>query len=137
MLVGEKGTRKGTSQNFFEWCLCMAQYDSLPIYKKAFDLCLYFEKIVKNFSRYNKYTLGSDLRNKSREICVCIAKANSLVDKREVLKELVVLVEELKMIVRLCKEAKVFHNFNSYIYSTGLIVDLAKQANGWSNSVQN
>jgi len=69
----------------------MAQYDSLPIYKKAFDLCLYFEKIVKNFSRYNKYTLGTDLRNKSREICVCIAKANSLVDKRVVLRKLVVL----------------------------------------------
>jgi len=127
---------KGRVANFFEWCFIMAQYDSLPIYKKAFDLALYFEKIVKNFSRYNKYTLGSDLRNKSREICVCIANANSLVDKREVLRELVVLVEELKMIVRLCKEAKVFHNFNSYIYSTGLIVDLAKQANGWNNSVQ-
>jgi hypothetical protein len=116
--------------------LVMAQYDSLPIYKKAFDLCLYFERIVKNFSRYNKYTLGSDLRNKSREICVCIAKANSLGDKKFVLRELVVLVEELKMIVRLTKEAKAFHNFNSYIYSTGLVVDLAKQANGWNNSVQ-
>jgi hypothetical protein len=115
----------------------MAQYDYLPIYKKAFDLALYFERIVKNFSRYNKYTLGTDLRNKSREICVCIAKANSLVDKREVLKDLVVLVEELKMIVRLCKEAKVFHNFNSYIYSTGLVVDLAKQSQAWLNSQNN
>jgi hypothetical protein len=61
----------------------MAQYDFLPIYKKAFDLCIYFEKIVKNFSRYNKYTLGADLRNKSRAICVCIAKANSLVESGE------------------------------------------------------
>jgi len=72
----------------------IAQYDSLPIYKKAFDLALYFETIVKNFSRYDKYTIGSDLRNKSREICVCIAKANSLVDKKVVLRELVVLVGE-------------------------------------------
>ena len=104
----------------------MAQYDSLPIYKKAFDLALYFETIVKNFSRYNKYTIGSDLRNKSREICVCIAKANSLVDKKVVLRELVVLVEELKMLVRLAKETKAFHNFNSYMYSIGLLVGLAK-----------
>lgn len=78
----------------FEGLNEMAQYDSLPIYKKAFDLCIYFETIVKNFSRYDKYTIGSDLRNKSREICVCIAKANSLTDKRDVLKGLVVLVEE-------------------------------------------
>jgi len=68
----------------------MARYDSLPIYKKAFDLALYFEKIVKNFSRYNKYTIGTDLRNKSREICVCIAKANSLTNKKDVLQSLVV-----------------------------------------------
>jgi hypothetical protein len=62
----------------------------LPIYKKAFDLALYFETIVKNFSRYNKYTIGTDLRNKSREICVCIAKANSLTNKKDVLQSLVV-----------------------------------------------
>ena len=68
----------------------MARYDSLPIYKKAFDLALYFETIVKNFSRYNKYTIGTDLRNKSREICVCIAKANSLTNKKDVLQSLVV-----------------------------------------------
>ena len=68
----------------------MARYDYLPIYKKAFDLALYFETIVKNFSRYNKYTIGTDLRNKSREICVCIAKANSLTNKKDVLQSLVV-----------------------------------------------
>jgi len=69
----------------------MARYDYLPIYKKAFDLALYFETIVKNFSRYNKYMIGTDLRNKSsREICVCIAKANSLTNKKDVLQSLVV-----------------------------------------------
>jgi hypothetical protein len=84
--VPERARRENLEVYFFvKWCLCMAQYDSLPIYKKAFDLALYFERIVKNFSRYNKYTLGTDLRNKSREICVCIAKANSLVDKKIVL----------------------------------------------------
>lgn len=28
----------------------MAQYEHLPIYKKAFDLAIYFDKIVRNFS---------------------------------------------------------------------------------------
>ena len=44
----------------------MAQYEHLPIYKNAFDLLLYFEKIVANFSRYNKYTHGNALRNTAR-----------------------------------------------------------------------
>jgi hypothetical protein len=48
----------------------MAQYEHLPIYKKAMDVAVYFEKIVKNFSRYNKYTLGSELREKSRQMFV-------------------------------------------------------------------
>jgi len=39
----------------------MARYEHLPIYKKAMDLAIYFEKIVRNFSRYHKYTLGSDI----------------------------------------------------------------------------
>lgn len=42
----------------------MAQYEHLPIYKKAYDLALYFEKIVRNFSRYHKYTLGTEMREK-------------------------------------------------------------------------
>jgi len=39
----------------------MARYEHLPIYKKAMDLAVYLEKIVRGFSRYHKYTLGSEL----------------------------------------------------------------------------
>lgn len=44
----------------------MARYEHLPIYREAFDLALYFEKTVRSMSRYDKYTLGTDLRNLSR-----------------------------------------------------------------------
>ena len=43
----------------------MAQYEHLPIFKKAYDLTLYFEKIVRNFSRYHKYSVGAELRQLS------------------------------------------------------------------------
>jgi len=55
----------------------MARYEHLPIYKKMFDLTVYIEGIVKNFSRYHKYTLGSEMRNLSREILILVIKANS------------------------------------------------------------
>ena len=45
------------------------------------DLTIYFEKIVRNFTRYHNYTLGSELREKSREIVGLIIKANSTVEK--------------------------------------------------------
>ena len=50
----------------------MARYEHLPIYRDALNLAVHFEKIVASFSRYHKYTLGSELRNASRaEICSC------------------------------------------------------------------
>ena len=44
----------------------MAQYEHLPIYREAFKFLIYCEEIVRNFSRYHKYTHGSDLRNAAR-----------------------------------------------------------------------
>jgi hypothetical protein len=66
----------------------MARYEHLPIYKKAMDLTVYFEKIVRNFRRYNKYTLGSELREKSRQIVELIIKANSTKERLPLLLEL-------------------------------------------------
>ncbi len=39
----------------------MAQAEHLPIYKRAYDLCLYLEQVVRGFWRYHKYALGADL----------------------------------------------------------------------------
>jgi len=55
----------------------LAQYEHLPIYKAAFDLLVYFEKIVRNFSRYNKYTHGTALRDLAREILMLIVRATT------------------------------------------------------------
>ena len=66
----------------------MARYEHLPIYKKAMDLAIYVEKIVRNFSRYHKYTLGSELREKSREVVGAIIATNSRVEKLPHLVEL-------------------------------------------------
>ena len=66
----------------------MARYEHLPIYKKAMDLAIYFEKIVRNFSRYHKYTIGSELRTLSRDIVKLIIKANTTREKLPVLYEL-------------------------------------------------
>lgn len=65
----------------------MARYEHLPIYKKSMDLTIYFEKIVRNFSRYHKYTMGSELRDKSRAIVGLIIKANSTVERLAILKK--------------------------------------------------
>ena len=92
----------------------MARYEHLPIYKKAMDLAIYMEKIVRNFSRYHKYTLGSELRQKSREVVGAIIAANSRVEKLPHLVELCAQLEGLQVLLRIAKEVRAFASFDSY-----------------------
>ncbi|MBV6505005.1 MAG: hypothetical protein ILNGONEN_00561 [Syntrophorhabdaceae bacterium] len=78
----------------------MAQYEHLPIYKKAYDLTLYFDKIVRNFSRYHKYQIGAELRELSREVLRLIRRANDAEDKAPILLQNRERLEDLKMTVR-------------------------------------
>jgi hypothetical protein len=109
----------------------MARYEHLPIYKKAFDLAVHFEKVVAGFSRYHKYTLGTELRNRSREIVLTIIKANSSWDKTGHLLRLRNDLEELLLIIRLCKEAKAFKSFKAFAYVAGELTSISRQNEGW------
>ena len=60
----------------------MACYEHLPIYKQALDVAVHFEQVVAGFSRYHKYTLGTELRNQSRAVVPRVVKANGARDKR-------------------------------------------------------
>ena len=114
----------------------MARYEHLPIYKKAFDLFLYFEKIVRKFSRYDKYTLGADLRDSARSVLKLIVRANSAHDKRPVLEEVRTQLEELMILVRVAKEVKAFENLNSYQFCAGEIIEISRQNEGWLKSLE-
>ncbi len=115
----------------------MAKFEHLPIYKKAYDLTLYFEKIVRNFSRYHKYTVGSELREISREALQLIRRANNTSNKVPILEKLRERLEDLKLTIRLCKDLKAFHNFNSFEYCINDVVNLCKQNEGWLKSARN
>jgi hypothetical protein len=114
----------------------MAQTEHLPIYQATYDLCLYFEQIVRNFSRYHKYSLGQDLRDGSRHALRLIVRANARRDKVPVLFELREELEELKVLLRLCHDAKAFANFNSFEYAIACVTEIARQNEGWLKSQQ-
>ena len=90
----------------------MARYEHLPIYQQAMAVAVHFEKIVAGFGRYHKYTLGSDLRNQSREIVAVIIQANGERDKAPRLRELRLRLEALRVLIRLAKEVQAFKSFS-------------------------
>jgi hypothetical protein len=59
------------------------------------DVAAHFEKVVAGFARYHKSTLGTGLRNKSRETVAPIIRANAERDKAPKLVELRGRLDEL------------------------------------------
>jgi hypothetical protein len=114
----------------------MAQYEHLPIYREAFDFLIYCEGIVKNFSRYHKYTHGSDLRDTARKVIKLIIRTNNSLEKSPVLEELRITLEEVKLIIRICKEVKAFHNFKSFETAVSQVTKMCRQAEGWLRYVR-
>jgi len=109
----------------------MARYEHLPIFRDAYDLAVHMEKIVRNFSRYHKYALGADLRNKSREILEKIVKANNAGNRESHLLALREELEALKVTARLCHDSGGFSGTRSYLYVAERITIIARQHEGW------
>lgn len=114
----------------------MARYEHLPIFKAAYDLTLYVENIVRNFSRYHKYTLGTDLRNRSRRILEKIVETNSSGDKQFHLLELRQELESFKVMVRLCHDSGCFASARSYLHLSERVTNIARQNEGWIKGVK-
>ena len=112
----------------------MAHYEHLPIYKSAIDMCVYFEKIVRYFDRRHKYVIGADLRRLSISSVMLIIKANDERDKVPLLLQLKDVLEEIKIIVKICKEIKAFNSFKSFEVSVKMVNGVVKQCAGWLKS---
>lgn len=112
----------------------MAHYEHLPIYKAAYDFALYCEKIVSRFNKQHRYRIGGDLLDLSRMACRLVVRANNRKEKLPVLYELRETLEEAKLVIRMCKDIKAFHNFNSFETAVTQVINISKQNEGWIRS---
>jgi hypothetical protein len=113
----------------------MARYEHVPIYKQAMDVAVHFEKLVAGFSRYHKYSLGTELRNKSREIVAHIIRANAQQDKVPMLLALRGQLDELFILIRLAKEVQAFKSFSAYQFTVEQVASICRQNEGWLRSM--
>ncbi|CAA6826471.1 MAG: Unknown protein [uncultured Sulfurovum sp.] len=110
--------------------------ENLPIYKSALSLAVYMEQIVRGFEKYHKYTMGVDLRQKSKALLFAISRANLSQNKVDDLVRLRDTCEEMKMLIQLSKELKAFKDFKQFEHSSLLSVTVCKQAQAWLKSSQ-
>ena len=109
------------------------KYENLPIYKSAMNFCVYVETIVKSFDKYNKYTIGGDLRESSKQLLFLIHRANMKEEKEKELLNLRDKCEDVKMLVQLAKELQAFKSFKQFEQSSKLLVEICKQSQAWLN----
>lgn len=79
----------------------MSRYEHLPIFQKTYQLTLAIYRATGNFKREYKYTLGEKLKNISGGLLDLIAGVNRLDNKRELLDELDLKLETLRLHLRL------------------------------------
>jgi len=111
-------------------------YDKLPIFKSALDLVVYVETIAKGFDKYHKYTMGTELRDRSRAVMFAIQKANMEMDKREKLQALRDRCEEFRMMVYVAQEIRAFSSFKQFERCSRLSHAVCSQAQAWLNSAK-
>jgi hypothetical protein len=112
----------------------MAQYEHLPIYRKAFDLAVYLERTVHGFSRHHKYGLGVRLQHGAQDVLTRVIRAqntDAAGGRAAQLAELRVELEVLKNLLHLAKEVQAFKSFNAYGHAADLAVSIGRQTEGW------
>jgi len=60
----------------------MTIYLYLPVYKASYDLILELFKVIKEFNREYKYTLGESIKKEAIELVTDIYRANSSYSKK-------------------------------------------------------
>jgi len=113
------------------------QLNKMPLWRDANRLLLLIEDAVRQFPRYHKYTLGSDLRKQAMNIVRLIARAvHDRQGRAQHLKRLVFSIDDMKVLIQLGKEVKAFQNFKVFQTAAEIAVGMGRQSGGWQRRVR-
>ena len=88
----------------------------LPIWRDSSRLLIEIEQAVRQFSRYHKYTIGTDMRRQSMYVIRMLVRALNARDNERLryVNSLRVAVDDLKVTIQLAKEIKALQNFRQF-----------------------
>ena len=112
----------------------MAMYDTLPVFKKGYDLLIEIYKMTSGLSREYKYTLGEKLKNETLELLLLIYKANLSRGKEVQIDKCRENTEVVRLLIRLLHDLRQI-SIKRMIALNVLIESISKQLSGWKKSV--
>ena len=96
------------------------------------------EQVVRQFARYHRYTLGTDLRQQAMAILRLVHKAwRDKAGQSKHLKSLVWAIDDFKLTLQIAKELQAFTSFAQFEHVAQLVCTLGKQCGGWLKTVVN
>jgi hypothetical protein len=110
----------------------MAQYSHLPIYIKVYESVKLIYRIVRQFRKEYKYTLGAELQQIIWQILDEVIRANSLLDteKKEGIEKISQLFDKFKIRFRFAFELGLV-NAHKFGVAQKEIEEIGKMIGGW------
>jgi hypothetical protein len=111
-------------------------YSLPPIVKLSGRLLKEIELAVRRFTRYDKHTVGADLRRQAMQVCRTAQRAwRDRANQAGWVTKLVWEIDDLRTTLQLGSALKIFASFAQFEMLARLIADLGKQAGGWKRQV--
>ncbi len=108
--------------------------DNLVIYQRIYDFTLYLFPIVDRFPKHEKFVLCTHIKSCTLDIAREVIRANKSRNKKPLLYEIDVKLEELRMLLRLAHDRK-YLSHKSYEQSSRLVAEVGRLLGGWIKSV--
>lgn len=112
----------------------MALADQLPVYKASYDMTLILFHVIKKYSKEFKYTLWEQLKKDCLALIASIYRANTLLDKKQTIREARWHLEWVRVLMRLSKDLHVVW-LEKYIIIQESIDIISKQLTAWEKKM--
>lgn len=108
----------------------MTKHAELDIITRVYDLLLWLLPKVEKFPRSHKFTIGDRLENQALDILELLLEAKYSWQKRDLLQQANLKLEQLRFLIRLSKDLKML-SLKSYGHASKLINEVGRQIGGW------
>jgi len=111
----------------------MAIYLYLPVYKASYDLIIELFKVIKEFNREYKYTLGESVKKEAIKMVTDIYRANASFFKKPHIEKAREKIETIRIFFRVARDLRQV-GLKRFVDVNEKIENVSKQLTAWQRS---